>query len=192
MKASRSSRFCSTTTLRSRTRSTPPDVVASGRRSWPRRSRARRPSEGTTCRPSPASPVRSTTRPARSGSHCRRAFRRLPEESRSSTSPRTRWRSVSASTGSPDDGASRWRSAHEIAALMVEAVVCDLKPADGTKVLPFVNGMGGTPQLELYLLYGEVETALQRGRPGAGPPARRQLHHVPRDGWSVAHAARAR
>ena len=52
-------------------------------------------------------------------------------------------------------------SAHDIAALMVEAVVSDLKPAEGTKVLPFVNGMGGTPQLELYLLYGEVETALR-------------------------------
>ena len=44
---------------------------------------------------------------------------------------------------------------------MVDAVVSDLKPADGAKVLPFVNGMGGTPQLELYLLYGEVENALK-------------------------------
>jgi dihydroxyacetone kinase-like protein len=52
-------------------------------------------------------------------------------------------------------------SAHEIAGLMVEAVVSDLKPAEGTKVLAFVNGMGGTPQLELYLLYGEVERALR-------------------------------
>jgi dihydroxyacetone kinase-like protein len=52
-------------------------------------------------------------------------------------------------------------TAHEIAALMVEAVVSDLEPADGAKVLPFVNGMGGTPQLELYLLYGEVESALR-------------------------------
>ena len=52
-------------------------------------------------------------------------------------------------------------SAHEIAALMVEAVISDLEPADGAEVLPFVNGMGGTPQLELYLLYGEVETALR-------------------------------
>ena len=45
---------------------------------------------------------------------------------------------------------------------MVEAVLSDLEPADGAKVLPFVNGMGGTPQLELYLLYGEVEDALRR------------------------------
>ena len=52
-------------------------------------------------------------------------------------------------------------SAHEIADLLVEAVVSDLKPTGGTKVLAFVNGMGGTPQLELYLLYGEVERGLR-------------------------------
>src|SRR6478672_12009096 len=50
-------------------------------------------------------------------------------------------------------------SAHEIADVMVEAVVSDLKPGEGTKALAFVNGMGGTPQLELYLLYGEVDRA---------------------------------
>jgi dihydroxyacetone kinase-like protein len=52
-------------------------------------------------------------------------------------------------------------TAHEIAELMVEAVVSDLNPAPGTEVLAFVNGMGGTPQIELYLLYGEIETALR-------------------------------
>jgi dihydroxyacetone kinase-like protein len=52
-------------------------------------------------------------------------------------------------------------SAHEIARLMVEAVLSDLKPSSGARVLPFVNGMGGTPQLELYLLYGEVERQLR-------------------------------
>src|SRR3954465_11246956 len=40
-------------------------------------------------------------------------------------------------------------TAGEIAATMVEAVVSDLGAESGTKVLPFVNGMGGTPQLEL-------------------------------------------
>jgi phosphoenolpyruvate---glycerone phosphotransferase subunit DhaK len=52
-------------------------------------------------------------------------------------------------------------SAHEIADILVEAVVSDLKPGEGTKALAFVNGMGGTPQLELYLLYGEVDRALR-------------------------------
>jgi phosphoenolpyruvate---glycerone phosphotransferase subunit DhaK len=51
--------------------------------------------------------------------------------------------------------------AREIAASMVEAVVSDLDPAPGAELLVFVNGMGGTPQLELYLLYGEIEAKLR-------------------------------
>jgi dihydroxyacetone kinase-like protein len=53
------------------------------------------------------------------------------------------------------------RPAKEIAELMVEAVVSDLSPDAGSKVLVFTNGMGGTPQLELYLLHGEIERALR-------------------------------
>jgi dihydroxyacetone kinase-like protein len=52
-------------------------------------------------------------------------------------------------------------TAREIAGLMVEAVLADLEPESGTPVLPFVNGMGGTPSLELYLLYGEVDRLLR-------------------------------
>jgi phosphoenolpyruvate---glycerone phosphotransferase subunit DhaK len=53
------------------------------------------------------------------------------------------------------------RPAREIADVMVEAVVSDLAPDAGSKALVFVNGMGGTPQLELYLLYAEVERGLR-------------------------------
>jgi dihydroxyacetone kinase-like protein len=61
-------------------------------------------------------------------------------------------------------------TAHQIAAEMVEAVVSDLAPADGAELLVFTNSMGGTPQLELYLLHGEIERALvERGL----KPARR-------------------
>jgi dihydroxyacetone kinase-like protein len=52
-------------------------------------------------------------------------------------------------------------TAREIADVMVEAVVSDLGAASGAKVLPFVNGMGGTPSIELYVLYGEVERGLR-------------------------------
>ena len=52
-------------------------------------------------------------------------------------------------------------NAHEIAAVMAEAVLSDLQPASGARVLPYVNGMGGTPQLELYLLYHEVDCLLR-------------------------------
>jgi phosphoenolpyruvate---glycerone phosphotransferase subunit DhaK len=52
-------------------------------------------------------------------------------------------------------------NAGEIAALMVDAVTSDLAPPVGGRVLTFVNGLGGTPQIELYLLYGEVERRLR-------------------------------
>jgi phosphoenolpyruvate---glycerone phosphotransferase subunit DhaK len=52
-------------------------------------------------------------------------------------------------------------TAHELAAVMVEAVLSDRQPVSGARVLPFVNGMGGTPQLELYLLYHEVDGLLR-------------------------------
>ncbi len=52
-------------------------------------------------------------------------------------------------------------SASDVAEVMVEAVLADRRPADGARVLVFVNGMGGTPQLELYLMYAEVERRLR-------------------------------
>ena len=51
------------------------------------------------------------------------------------------------------------RSAGELAAEIVDAVISDLKPSG--RVLAFVNGLGGTPALELYLLYGEVDKLLR-------------------------------
>jgi dihydroxyacetone kinase-like protein len=53
-------------------------------------------------------------------------------------------------------------SASDVVDVMVEAVVSDLNAKRGSKVLAFVNGMGGTPLLELYLLYGEVDAALRK------------------------------
>jgi dihydroxyacetone kinase-like protein len=63
--------------------------------------------------------------------------------------------------GEPGRRREEIRTAREIAEVMVEAVVSDLRPAEGARVLPFVNGMGGTPQIELYLLYAEVDRQLR-------------------------------
>ena len=63
--------------------------------------------------------------------------------------------------GEPGRRRERLGTAAEIASLMVEAVLSDRPLESGARVLPFVNGMGGTPQLELYLLYGEVEKLLR-------------------------------
>ena len=53
-------------------------------------------------------------------------------------------------------------TASEVVDVMVEAVISDLKPQRGSKLLVFVNGMGGTPLLELYLIYGEVDARLRK------------------------------
>ena len=52
--------------------------------------------------------------------------------------------------------------ASEVVDVIFEAVISDLKPKHGSKVLAFVNGMGGTPLLELYLIYGEVDARLRK------------------------------
>jgi dihydroxyacetone kinase-like protein len=53
-------------------------------------------------------------------------------------------------------------SASDVVETMVEAVLSDLKPQRGSRVLAFVNGMGGTPLLELYLVYDEVDRRLRQ------------------------------
>jgi phosphoenolpyruvate---glycerone phosphotransferase subunit DhaK len=53
-------------------------------------------------------------------------------------------------------------TASEVVDIIVEAVVSDLKAKKGANVLAFVNGMGGTPLLELYLIYGEVDAKLRK------------------------------
>ncbi|MCW3029569.1 MAG: Phosphoenolpyruvate-dihydroxyacetone phosphotransferase, dihydroxyacetone binding subunit DhaK [Solirubrobacterales bacterium] len=63
--------------------------------------------------------------------------------------------------GEPGRRRERMSSARELAGVMVEAVVSDLQAPPGAQVLTFVNGMGGTPQLELYLLYGEIDRQLR-------------------------------
>jgi dihydroxyacetone kinase-like protein len=52
--------------------------------------------------------------------------------------------------------------AREVAQMLVEPVLADLDFTSGDGVLAFVNGMGATPLLELYLMYGEVASVLER------------------------------
>ncbi len=64
--------------------------------------------------------------------------------------------------GEPGRRRATLGTASEVVDIMVEAVVSDLKAKRGSKVLAFVNGMGGTPLLELYLIYGEVDEKLRK------------------------------
>ncbi|STX06324.1 PTS-dependent dihydroxyacetone kinase, dihydroxyacetone-binding subunit dhaK [Kocuria rosea] len=61
--------------------------------------------------------------------------------------------------------------AREVAAMLVEPVLADLPAADGAPVIAFLNGMGGTPLIELYIMYSEVQQLLQK----AGIPVARSL-----------------
>ena len=51
-------------------------------------------------------------------------------------------------------------TAGEIAEMLVEPIVSDLPFGGGDAVIAFVNGMGGTPLIELYLMYNEVSRIL--------------------------------
>ena len=51
-------------------------------------------------------------------------------------------------------------SAREIAEMLVEPVLADLPFTSGDPVIAFVNGLGGTPLIELYVMYREVDRIL--------------------------------
>ena len=63
--------------------------------------------------------------------------------------------------GEPGRRREKVRSAAEIVAEMSEAILGDLDPASGSNVLAFVNGLGGTPLIELYLIYNELHKQLE-------------------------------
>ena len=63
--------------------------------------------------------------------------------------------------GEPGRRREKVRSASEIVAEMSEAILGDLPPAGGSNVLAFVNGLGGTPLIELYVIYNELHKQLE-------------------------------
>jgi dihydroxyacetone kinase-like protein len=66
--------------------------------------------------------------------------------------------------GEPGRARTTNRPAHELVEQMAETVLGDLPFDRGDRVIALLNGMGGTPLLELYLLYGEfARLAADRG-----------------------------
>jgi phosphoenolpyruvate---glycerone phosphotransferase subunit DhaK len=53
------------------------------------------------------------------------------------------------------------RKAHDIAEQMMEPILSDLD-FSSSPVIVMVNGMGGTPLIELYLMYGEVAKIMEK------------------------------
>jgi phosphoenolpyruvate---glycerone phosphotransferase subunit DhaK len=58
--------------------------------------------------------------------------------------------------GEPGRTRTKLKSAAEITAILAQSVLDDLPFKPGDPVLAFVNGMGGTPLIELYVVYNEL------------------------------------
>ncbi len=66
--------------------------------------------------------------------------------------------------GEPGRERRKLASAAEITEALTTPIVGDLPFEDGDEVLAFVNSMGGTPLIELYVVYGELHRLLaERG-----------------------------
>ena len=63
--------------------------------------------------------------------------------------------------GEPGRERRKLAPAHEIVEVLATAVLDDLPFARGDDVLAFVNGMGGTPLMELYVVYNELHMLLE-------------------------------
>jgi dihydroxyacetone kinase-like protein len=63
--------------------------------------------------------------------------------------------------GEPGRERMKMKTVAEIVEMMATAVVDDLPYASGDKVLAFVNGMGGTPLIELYVVFNELNKFLK-------------------------------
>ena len=63
--------------------------------------------------------------------------------------------------GEPGRQRMNVKSAKEIAEMMATAVISDLPFKSGDRVIAMVNGMGGTPLIELYLMYNELNQICQ-------------------------------
>ena len=63
--------------------------------------------------------------------------------------------------GEPGRRREKVKPAAEIVAEMAEAILGDLDAPSGSNVLAFVNGLGGTPTIELYVIYNELAKQLE-------------------------------
>jgi dihydroxyacetone kinase-like protein len=63
--------------------------------------------------------------------------------------------------GEPGRERMKLKPAAEVVEMMATAVVEDLPFQQGDTVLAFVNGMGGTPLIELYIVYNELAKVLK-------------------------------
>ena len=63
--------------------------------------------------------------------------------------------------GEPGRHRERVAPAAEIAERLVEPILAELPPGDGSGVIALLNGMGASPLIELYIMYAEVARLLE-------------------------------
>ena len=59
-------------------------------------------------------------------------------------------------------------TAHNLAKIIIEKLLSDMPVAAGEELCVLVNGMGSTPLMELYILYGEIHKVLEARGIGIG------------------------
>ena len=91
--------------------------------------------------------------------------------------------------GEPGRTRMKIKSADEIVELLMEPIITDLPYKSGDEVLMFVNGLGGTPLIELYIVYRKAAEIAKKAGLKITRKFRRLLHHQPRDGGDLDHAA---
>ena len=94
--------------------------------------------------------------------------------------------------GEPGRRREKLAPVDEMAEWLVSPIVSDLGLQRGDTVLAFVNGMGGTPLIELYVRLQQRHQDPRRAGHHDRPEPRRELHHEPRDGRVLGHAPAAR
>ena len=94
--------------------------------------------------------------------------------------------------GEPGRRRVKLTSADTIADEMVGAIVKDLAPSPGAEALLLVNGFGGTPAMELYLMVNSALRVLRGKGVRVSRVSHRQLRNVARDGRLLDHGQPAR
>lgn len=64
--------------------------------------------------------------------------------------------------GEPGRQRMKLKTADEVTEMLAQAVIEDLPFKTGDEVLAFVNSMGGTPDIELYIVYRKLHEILQK------------------------------
>jgi dihydroxyacetone kinase-like protein len=91
--------------------------------------------------------------------------------------------------GEPGRTRMKLKPADEITEMLMEPILNDLPFRASDNVLLFVNSMGGTPLIELYVVYRKAyEIAVEAGLK-CGTQPDRTVHYLAGDGGLLDHAA---